>query len=289
MQKVLQSLQLALLNIGYAHLNTDWNYDNVISPFTRLYYITKGSARVYHSKKEFELQPGYMYLIPSFIYSRYTCDHYHEQYYISFFEEIKNGISVFNLTPFVYQIKAAPMDMHYFERLLEINPERALIDDDPKVYDNRPTLLNFQKKNEQLSSAEYLETNGILRILLSRFMNEQSDINIKARAINDISQTISYISENLHREITVSELASFCHLSTDHFSRVFKRQFGMPPNFYMQSKRVERAQLLLLTTNHSLQQIAEKVGLENLSYFSRVFKKHAGKTPGNFRKQQMRV
>ncbi len=289
MQKILQSLQLSLLNIGYAHLTTNWNYDNVISPFTRLYYITKGNAKVYHSKKEFELKPDHMYLIPSYIYSRYTCDSNHEQYYISFFEEVKNGMSIFNLAPFIYEIKATPIDLQYFKRLLEINPNRALVNDDPEVYDNRPTLLNFKKKNEQLSSAHYMETNGILRILLSRFMNEKSDVNMKIHTISDISQTISYISENLHKEITVSELASFCHLSTDHFSRVFKRQFGMRPNFYMQSKRVERAQLLLLTTHHSLQQIAEKVGLENLSYFSRVFKKHAGKTPGNFRKQQMKV
>jgi len=60
MQKVLQSLQISLLNIGYAHLDAHWDYDNVISPFSRLYYITKGSALVYHNNKEFELKPGFI-------------------------------------------------------------------------------------------------------------------------------------------------------------------------------------------------------------------------------------
>jgi len=198
-------------------------------------------------------------------------------------------MSIFNVKSFIYEFKAHEIDLNYFERLLEINPNRALINDDPEVYDNRPTLLNFKKKNEQLSAAHYLETNGILRILLSRFMKEQSPLVSKKNTTNNLSQVISFISENLHREITISELASFCHLSTDYFSRVFKKQFGMRPNVYMQSKRVERAQLLLLTTNDSLQQISEKVGLENLSYFSRVFKKHSGRTPGNFRKEQMKV
>jgi AraC-like DNA-binding protein len=60
----------------------------------------------------------------------------------------------------------------------------------------------------------------------------------------------------------------------------------MRPNKYIQSKRIERAQLLLLSTNNSLKQIAEKVGLENVSYFTRIFKSHTGKTPGAFREGQ---
>lgn len=289
MQKVLQSLQLSLLNIGYAKLDTHWNYDNVISPFCRLYYITSGSAKVYHNTMEFDLKPGYLYLIPSYTYSRYKCDDYHEQYYISFFEEVKNGLSIFSVKSFIYEIKASVIDLQYFKRLLEINENRALVDDDPEVYDNRPTLLTFKKKNEELSSAHYLETNGILRVLLSRFMKEEKNNSSKNNTSYNLSLVASHISENLHLDLSVSELASYCHLSTDYFSRVFKEVFGMRPNMYMQSKRIERAQLLLLTTNYSLKQIAEKVGLENISYFSRVFKKHVGKTPGNFRKEQMKV
>ncbi|TSE10807.1 MULTISPECIES: helix-turn-helix domain-containing protein [Aquimarina] len=289
MHKVLQSLQLSLLNVGYAHLDKHWNYDNVVSPFTRMYYISKGSAKVYHNDQTFDLKPGYMYLIPSFTYSRYKCDEYHEQYYISFFEEIKNGLSIFNLKSFVYELKAKDTDIAYFKRLLEINPNRALVNDDPEVYDNRPTLQTFKKKNEKLSSAFYLETNGLLRILLSKFIKDHNRLVIKNTTRNNLSQVLSHISENLDKELTINELASYCHLSTDYFSRIFKQKFGMRPNKYIQSKRVERAQLLLLTTDNSLKQIAEKVGLENLSYFSRVFKSFTGKTPGNFRKEELNV
>ncbi|MDX1758278.1 MAG: helix-turn-helix domain-containing protein, partial [Arenibacter algicola] len=70
-------------------------------------------------------------------------------------------------------------------------------------------------------------------------------------------------------------------------SRVFNESFGMRPNKYIQSKRIERAQLLLLSTNNSLKQIAEKVGLENLSYFNRIFKSHTGVSPGIFREERL--
>jgi YesN/AraC family two-component response regulator len=61
----------------------------------------------------------------------------------------------------------------------------------------------------------------------------------------------------------------------------------MRPNKYIQSKRIERAKLLLLSTNNSLKQIAEKVGLDNSSYFTRIFKNHTGKTPSVFREKRL--
>ena len=102
MSKILQTLKLALLNVGYAKLDPLWDYDDVISPFIRLYYITTGSAMVYHSNRAIELKPGHIYLIPSYTFGRYKCDDYHEQYYISCLEEIKNGYSIFNFSNFIY-------------------------------------------------------------------------------------------------------------------------------------------------------------------------------------------
>lgn len=121
MQKSLQSLKLSLRNIGYARLDKSWDYDDIHSPFTRLYYITTGSAKVHHNNQVFHLRPGHMYLIPSYTYSRYQCDFYHEQYYIHFYEEIGKGLSIYNLRNFVYEIKATEIDRAYFERLLSLN------------------------------------------------------------------------------------------------------------------------------------------------------------------------
>ena len=82
---------------------------------------------------------------------------------------------------------------------------------------------------------------------------------------------LNYIHENLHENLTVNQLADYCHLNTDYFSRVFNENFGMRPNKYIQSKRIERAQLLLLSTNNSLKQIAEKVGLDNPCFGAMAF------------------
>ena len=98
-----------------------------------------------------------------------------------------------------------------------------------------------------------------------------------------------YLLENLHENLTVERLAAFSNLSKDHFSRSFYEKYKMRPNLYIQSKRVERAQLLLHTTNDSIKAISEKVGFDNFSYFSKVFKKITGKTPANYKKEQSQV
>ena len=284
----LSSLKLNLLNIGYAKLDNKWDFDNVISPFARIYLITEGIAHVYHNNFKFELKPGYMYLIPSFSYSRYKCDNYHEQYYISFIQEVGNGMSASNLVDFRYELKASEIDKRYFERLLEINPNRTLLNNDPKVYDNKPTLSNFMEKNNDMLAKHYLETNGILKILFSRFIKNTALKQSKTLE-NNLIKVLNHISENLHENLTVGKLANLSNLSIDHFSRSFHKNFGMRPNLYIQSKRVERAQLLLLTTNDTLLEITEKVGFGNVSYFSKIFKKITGQTPGYFRKGQLDV
>jgi YesN/AraC family two-component response regulator len=289
MQRLLQSIKLSMLHTGYAKLDAKWNYNNVISPFTRLFYVTTGNARAYHTNQSFNLRPGYMYLIPSYTYNRYKCDKYHEQYYISFYEEIMQGLSMYTLNTFKYEVKASRSDIHYFRRLLEINPDMTVTNNDPKAYVNKPSLVNFNKNGNPISTSHYLENHGILSILLSRFIDNENTLDQKNNIKGNLEKALIYIAEHLHEELTVQKLAEYCHLSTDHFSKIFKQNFGMRPIKYIQSKRIERAQLLMLTTFDSLQQIADKVGLENISYFSRTFKKITGKTPGCFRKEQLNV
>ncbi|TDT47269.1 AraC-like DNA-binding protein [Maribacter spongiicola] len=289
MIQILQSLRLTLLNIGYAKLNTSWNFENVISPFTRMYYITKGSAKVYHNNQLFTLKPGYMYLIPSYSYAKFSCDNYHEQFYISFLEEVNNGISIYSLKNFNYEIEAGDNDKEYFECLLALNRNREIMNSDPKTYDNKPTLQDFIKQNEVLSTKDFLETQGLLTVLFSKFItsyNVQNKIQVTNYGMQNI---LNYINNNLQLPITVVELAEICNYSPDHFSRLFKQVYKSNPNKFIQEKRIERSQLLLLTTNDSLNEIAEKVGLNNSSYFSRLFKKHTGKTPAFFRKEQVNI
>ncbi|MBC6997058.1 AraC family transcriptional regulator [Cytophaga sp. FL35] len=284
MQKSLQSLKLSLQNMGYARLDNGWDHDDIHSPFSRLYYITTGGAKVHHNNKVFYLRPNYMYLIPSYTYSRYQCDFYHEQYYIHFYEEIGKGLSIYNLRNFVYEIEATEVDRNYFDRLLSLNPNLGYKNDKPLGFEAH--LHQAQLTNK---TAKQLETNGILSILFSRFMVESGNKKDSGENAHRLKGILTYIGENLHNPIGLETLAEKYNVSADYLSRLFYKRYGIRPNRYIQGKRIERSQMLLLTTNYSIKQISEKVGFDSLSYFSKTFKKHTGKTPVVFRSEKVNV
>lgn len=284
MNRVLQSLKLNLLHAGVAKLDTSWDHDNVISTFSRLFLVTKGSGKIFHSYEEVDLKPGHLYLVPSFTYSRYQCDWQLDLYYLHFLEEVGDGLSIFDLKDFIYEIKFSEFEKKNFERLLELYPQRKLENDDPRIYDNRREISKLEKENDSIAASKLIETQGLLRLLFSHFIKDGKSNKIQVRSA--FYEVLNYINERLHETLTINELANRYNLSSDHFSRVFLQKFGMRPSKYIQSVRIERSETLLITTNNTIAQIAEKTGWENVSYYTRVFKKVTGKTPGQFRKER---
>lgn len=286
MNDLLAFLKLNLLHAGYAKLDSSWNFKNVVSPFVRLFLITEGEAKASYANQSFILKKGCMYLIPSFTRNDYNCDGYHEQFYTGFFEEIKLGLSVFNLKNFKYEVRATQEDYMLFKRLLAINPKKNVLDNNPKAHVN--AMLPSYKAHKFSSPTSNIETQGILTILLSRFLESIQLNNAASKMKPNFDGILEYIAIHLGEELSVSQLATYCNLSPDHFSRLFQNKYELKPIKYIQLKRIERAQFLLLTTKDSLAQIAQTVGLGNISYFSRKFKEHAGFGPAAFRKKQLK-
>lgn len=83
--------------------------------------------------------------------------------------------------------------------------------------------------------------------------------------------------------ISVADLAELMYVTPDHFSRLFKKIQGVNPCEYIQLKRVEKAQTLMLTSQMTIKEIASAVGLPNLSQFSRLFSKHTNHAPREYR------
>ncbi|GAB4032255.1 AraC family transcriptional regulator [Spirosoma gilvum] len=281
---VIKSLRLSLLHMGFIQLDSRWQYDHVISPFSRLYLITDGEGWVWHNGQKFILKPGYLYLIPSFTYSRYHCDQFLEQYYISFFDEMPEGLSVYDLTSTLYEVKAEPVDYNLMERLLTQNPGRTIQQPNPKEYDNRPEVLSFNQPKPSQSLSQFVETNGILLQLFSRFLGaENDDDRQRAKGIHQLASVLQYIDSHLQDKLTVEQLAAKVHLNVDYFSRLFLTIVGIRPMDYIINKRLERAQLLMTTSSMALKAVAESVGIPSIYYFSRLFKRRFGIPPGQYR------
>ena len=100
-----------------------------------------------------------------------------------------------------------------------------------------------------------------------------------------VNRLVAYIEENLDRPITSEDLAALTGISAGHFFRTFKATFGQAPFAYIASRRIERAQQMMLTTDHPLCQIALDCGLCDQSHLTRLFRRHVGTTPSEWRRE----
>lgn len=286
MKRVLQHT-FSLLNVDHVNLNTRWNFSNVISPYYRIYYIDEGAGEISNADVSLKLEAGYLYIIPSFTLCNMRCEDHMGQYFVQFFEESFDGNSLFANNRTMLKVKATEADIEHFKRLLEINPGRGINRSfNPRVYEKDIYYKEYQELNNQQSMATYIETQGILFLLVARFLSsqvyklrEQNVIPIK------IVETINYIMVNLHQDLSVPYLASRVNQNIDYFSRQFKLHTGKRPVPYINEKRIERAQYLLGTTRQTYLEIGSQTGFENLSYFSKTFKKFTGMSPREYKKQ----
>ncbi|MCL6219449.1 helix-turn-helix domain-containing protein [Zunongwangia pacifica] len=281
----------SLLNVDHVQLNNRWNYKNVISPYYRLYYIDGGEGKISSPTKKLILRPGYLYLIPSFTLCNLECDDFMSQYFLQFFEESPDGISLFKDNRSIMEIKATDTDISIFNRLLKINPGRGINrSDDPEVYEKEAYYKEHKALNKDIKTSVQFENQGIILILLSRFIESIRFKSLKiAKIPSVVLEAINYIQLNLGNSITINDLAKNANQNRDYFSRQFLEHTGQRPLSFIHEKRIERAQYLIVTTNKTLLDIAIETGFNNLPHFTKIFKKKVNKTPGAYRKQSLQI
>jgi two-component system response regulator YesN len=99
---------------------------------------------------------------------------------------------------------------------------------------------------------------------------------------------VNYIADNYSREIRVSDIAGYLHISNVYLSKIVKSQFGVSIVQYITSLRMEEARRLLMDTDDLIYIIAEKVGYRDSRHFSKTFRKTLGVSPAAFRKAKHR-
>lgn len=283
-----RTFPLAMFYTGFKQVGTWWNYKNIISPFHRLYYVEKGHAKVYINGTPYNLVPDTLFLIPKFTLHSYECTQFMSHYYICFFDNLTNN--AINNLPLALKVEPHAFDLKLVKRYLSLNPNRDIKNSAPKYYDNNRFLHTLQYEKSSTNLENQIESQGILLQLFSRFITDTTSEKILTRnSYERLDSIIYYINTNLNKRITIVALATQMCLSADHFSKVFKKILGVSPNEYIQIKRIERAQFLLLTSNMSIIEIAEEVGIYHPSQFTRLFKKVAKCLPKDYRAKQLNI
>ena len=285
---LLQKLKLNIINIDFCEVNRDWHYNHVINPFSRLYLVTGGQGVVRHHKQTYTLMPSVMHLVPGFSPADYHCDDKLKQYYIHFSSDIEGQLEIFTEDVCHFQVEVGSRELDIMKRLLAINPKKALSNVDPEKYDRKTHLLRAQHPDSNYSPSEFMETKGILLQLLAKFIRNGPETSSPKRdkAFQRLQTVIHFIEDNLDKQITLAQLSDICFLHPDYFSRLFNKIMGVRPIEFLNRKRILKVQMLLMTTDMTLSEIARHTGFLDTTYLSRIFKKYTKQTISQYRDSQ---
>ena len=151
------------------------------------------------------------------------------------------------------------------------------------------TIQNIIKSYSEKDIAYELELKSLLFkffSLLYRYnfitTNENKNI-LTVKTIDKIKLVLNYIHTHYFEDISINKLANICDYSEYHFMRFFKKHMGLTCIQYINNYRLEKAALLLTSTNNSIMDISLETGFDSLSYFNKLFKKKYNITPKEFR------
>lgn len=144
-----------------------------------------------------------------------------------------------------------------------------------EIYHTKPPFYEITLKSELYD---------LFRVLFTHyFVPEEKEPAIKDTTTRNIKIILDYVAENYMNPITIDELADSVNLSKHYFMRFFKKYMGTTCIEYINDYRLNVATNLLLTTGLQITEISSRIGISNLSYFNRIFKKKYNMTPKEYR------
>lgn len=180
------------------------------------------------------------------------------------------------------QVENDPVRMKARARELLILMGRAAIDGGADVDEILNLCQQYANEVEALKSVESL--NQWIGAILSKFISYVFDFNdIKHQ--NVVFKATAYIKENLADKITLDKVAEQVYLSKSYFCRIIKEELNCTFTEYVNHLRVDRSKYLLRNTDVPIAEIASVVGFGDQSYFTRIFKRQTGISPGKYREQ----
>lgn len=138
--------------------------------------------------------------------------------------------------------------------------------------------------NTKNSSAN-LYANTIIKFFLQNALINGLEVSNEINTITDhrIHKSIEHIKNNIHHEISVSQLVEISQLGQVQFRKLFKKQLRTSPTQFIQKYRLDKSIDYLLNSNLSLKEISFRTGFQDHHYFHTCFKKHFNATPSEYR------
>lgn len=104
-----------------------------------------------------------------------------------------------------------------------------------------------------------------------------------------IRKTLNYIHFNLHHPLSLKSVAEVLNVNPNYLSTIFKKELDITLTEFINQQRIHIAVKLLNTTDLQIQDVAWNVGMNDVNYFTKLFKKAVGVTPSSYKKNIRRT
>lgn len=141
---------------------------------------------------------------------------------------------------------------------------------------------------EYYNGVKLLQANDFymtIRVLVGMMMGEDLVVKELKEFSPAVQKVMNYVNLNVSEPLTLKSLAAMCFISPSYLSALFKQETGTTLIDYINTQRVNRAAQLLEQNNHSIAAVAEEVGILDVNYFTKIFKKTLGVTPTRYRRE----
>ena len=134
--------------------------------------------------------------------------------------------------------------------------------------------------HKKITSKNFIPTASMI---IGQYYDEMLENNILG--VNpSLKSVFKYIDDNIQKPISLEEASEYAHINKSYLSQLFKQKTGYTFSTYVNYRKLNRARKLLLQTEKNIAEISQEWGYRNVSYFSTVFTKTVGISPGSFRK-----
>ncbi|WP_175639654.1 AraC family transcriptional regulator [Metabacillus schmidteae] len=152
-------------------------------------------------------------------------------------------------------------------------------------------MHEYNKENSCYSTLIRLQLVELL-ILLSRIYNERNSQKRKSLSKQEdgkllIQRICGYLTRNFDQKISIQNLCQLFNISPRHLNRLFKQETGQTIVEMVHNIRIEKAKQYLVETDEKVINVAIRVGYDDPAFFSRLFRRIVGCSPGKFKASKM--
>ncbi|MGI6610335.1 MAG: AraC family transcriptional regulator [Limnochordia bacterium] len=238
-------------------------------PFTTVWYVLDGALAAQQEDRHFRLGPEHLIVIPPGAQTFSWNDADRELRYLSLgCELLLDEVDLFaSREPVVVQQRLPESLVSLW---VEMEPvfEQYLASKDP---------------------FDFLELTGLTQAWWARLWRLlRIDLSLGSSIHPCLSQALRWMRENMHRRISLREVACQVHLSPGYLRDLFRSELDTNYTATLRRMRMTQAKALLLDSSYSVSQVARYVGYSDVHHFSRAFTRYESLTPSAFREANRR-